>query len=382
MQRGGWGSCAPVERMRDVDEAALFPNRGDGVGERNPPRDLAFEKEADHLALLVGLHLLALDHDQVAAARGVGGLERAAEDVVVGDGDRAEAFSLGVVDELGGVDRAVERPRGVHVQVGDDPRAGRRAGRPRGVRRRRRPQPRRAVELALRRPRSLALRLRRAGAPARAARSASSSANRAAAAAASSGCSSTPGGRRDRAAGGLRLEQHAREALDCRARRSPARSAARARDGAVAGRAQVDARRPGRAGSRGGRSAASSAAGRLPARQLAQHPHHAAGDGALVRSQLDDDQLSLGRGREQRRIEARRDHPVVAGEALRGRVARRARRARQRVEAPEQLLALCARGRVREPVRRDEGRDVSASASRSARYESEGSPGSKPCTTS
>ena len=95
-----------------------------------PARDLALEEEADHLALVVGLDLLARDDDQVAVAREVDRLERAAEDVVVGDRDRAEAFRLGVVDELGRVDRAVERPRGVHVQVGDDPRpVGERVGR-------------------------------------------------------------------------------------------------------------------------------------------------------------------------------------------------------------------------------------------------------------
>ena len=57
-------------------------------------------------------------------------LERAAEDVVVRDRDRAEPLGLGVVDELGRVDGAVERPRRVHVEVGDDPRpVGERVGR-------------------------------------------------------------------------------------------------------------------------------------------------------------------------------------------------------------------------------------------------------------
>ena len=70
----------------------------------------------------IRLHLLAGNDDQVALARVVGGLERTAEDVVVRDGDRAETLGLGVVDELGGVDAAVVRPGGVHVQIGDDPR--------------------------------------------------------------------------------------------------------------------------------------------------------------------------------------------------------------------------------------------------------------------
>ena len=42
---------------------------------------------------LVGLHLLARDHDQVAAAGELDRLERAAEDVVVGDRDRAEPLA-------------------------------------------------------------------------------------------------------------------------------------------------------------------------------------------------------------------------------------------------------------------------------------------------
>ena len=55
------------------------------------------QEEADHLALAVGLDLLARDHDQVVAARELDRLERAAEDVVIGDGDRAETARLGVL---------------------------------------------------------------------------------------------------------------------------------------------------------------------------------------------------------------------------------------------------------------------------------------------
>ena len=50
-------------------------------------------------------------------------LERAAEAVVVGDRDRAEADRLGVVEEILDRDRAVVRVRRVHVQVDRDPRA-------------------------------------------------------------------------------------------------------------------------------------------------------------------------------------------------------------------------------------------------------------------
>ena len=86
-----------------------------------PARDLLLQEEADHLALAVGLDLLAGDDDQLAAARLLDRLERAAEDVVVGDGDRAEALGLRVVEQVVDVDRAVVRPARVHVQVGDDP---------------------------------------------------------------------------------------------------------------------------------------------------------------------------------------------------------------------------------------------------------------------
>ena len=79
------------------------------------------QEEADHLALAVGLDLLAGDDDEVAAARLLDGLERAAERVVVGDRDRAEALRLGVVEQLVDLDRAVVRPRRVHVQVAEDP---------------------------------------------------------------------------------------------------------------------------------------------------------------------------------------------------------------------------------------------------------------------
>ena len=129
---------------------------------RHPARDLPLQEEADHLALPVRLHLFAGDHDQVAALGVVDRLERAAEDVVVGDRDRAEPFGLGVVDELGGVDRAVVRPRRVHVQVGDDPRP---VGERLACRRLRRRVPRLGVELlelAPRRRRTSAARPRRA----------------------------------------------------------------------------------------------------------------------------------------------------------------------------------------------------------------------------
>ena len=133
-----------VERVRHVDEAALLLDRGDRLGERHAARDLALEEEADHLALALRLHLLAGNHDQVAAAGQLQRLPRATEDVVVGDGDRAETLRLGVLEQIGGVDAAVVRPARVHVQVDGDPR-------PVGQRLRLRPAPtalcKRGVEL-------------------------------------------------------------------------------------------------------------------------------------------------------------------------------------------------------------------------------------------
>ena len=122
MQRRRLGDrVQPVEGVGEVDDPALGADRVDRLAEREPARDLLGEEEADHLALVGGLHLLARDHDEVAAAGQLDRLERAAEDVVVGDGDRAEALRLGVVEQLLDRDLAVVRPRGVQVQVGDDP---------------------------------------------------------------------------------------------------------------------------------------------------------------------------------------------------------------------------------------------------------------------
>jgi hypothetical protein len=47
------------------------------------------------------------------------GLEGAADGVVVGDGDRAEADCLGMHDEVCWIDGAVVRPARVHVEVAE-----------------------------------------------------------------------------------------------------------------------------------------------------------------------------------------------------------------------------------------------------------------------
>ena len=44
---------------------------------------------------------------------------------MVGDRDRTEPFGLRVREQVGDVDRAIVRPRRVHVQVADDPFAAR-----------------------------------------------------------------------------------------------------------------------------------------------------------------------------------------------------------------------------------------------------------------
>ena len=207
-------------------------------------------------------------------ARELDGFERAAEDVVVGDRDRAETFRLGVVDELGRIDRAVVRPRRVHVQVGDDPRpvgerlrlaAARAAGASRVTRTSRRaPRPRRRS--------SASPHAARAAAPSRS-RSAASSASRAAAAAASSGCATTPCGRRSHSP---------RPPPRASPRRSPtmpgtkiaASSKSAARGSGVARGADVDPAGADRVGSQGVRSSGlRPQEHELPVGQLAQRAH-------------------------------------------------------------------------------------------------------------
>ena len=112
---------AAVEGVGEVDEAVLRADRRDRVRERHAAGDLLRQEEADHLALPVGLDLLAGDDDEVAATCLLHGLERAAEGVVIGDRDRAEALRFGVVEQLVDLDRAVVRPGRVHVQVAEDP---------------------------------------------------------------------------------------------------------------------------------------------------------------------------------------------------------------------------------------------------------------------
>src|SRR5579884_18130 len=110
-----------VERVREVDEAALRADRGNGVSERHATLDLLAQEEPDHLALIRRLDLLPGNDEQPAATGALDRLESTPEDVVVGDRDRAEALLLSVVEELLDADRAVVRPARMEVEIGDDP---------------------------------------------------------------------------------------------------------------------------------------------------------------------------------------------------------------------------------------------------------------------
>ena len=72
-----------VERMRHVHQPSLAPDLGDRLLERHPARDLLLDEQADHLALVGRLDLLADDH--LDAVRLGPGVERAGDLVVVGD---------------------------------------------------------------------------------------------------------------------------------------------------------------------------------------------------------------------------------------------------------------------------------------------------------
>src|SRR3982751_2299663 len=89
-----------VERVREVDEAALRADGGNGLAEGHAPRDLFLQEEPDYLSLVGRLHLLARNDDDAAAASPFHCLEGATENVVVGDRDRAEPLCLGVVEQL------------------------------------------------------------------------------------------------------------------------------------------------------------------------------------------------------------------------------------------------------------------------------------------
>ena len=196
MQRLRVGDRVPaVEGVGDVDEPALLPDRRQRVRERHAPRDLLVQEEPDHLALALGLHLFAGDHDR-APGRGASSTASCAPANTLWSvtAIAPSPSASRMVEELGDGDRAVVRPARVHVQVGDDPvavgervgRAGSRGGAARATRRSARARAATASNdsPSARAGRALASRSRK---PA-------SSIRRATAAAASSGWSLTPGG--------------------------------------------------------------------------------------------------------------------------------------------------------------------------------------------
>ena len=303
-RRRGRDRVHPVERVRDVDDALLLADRGDRVRERHAAGDLLAEEQADHLAVAVGLHLLARDHDQLAAAGELDRLERAREHVVVGDRDRAEPLVLRVRHEARRA-RSSSRASG-SCACGGRRRSsrGRRAARsPAGATgaggAARRRTCLRAVSATCWNPWSATS--ARAAAASRS-RAASSSAKRSSAAAASSGCAATSGRRDDRAAAPRRPRPQAGAARRGTGRRSPRDRRSSARASPRTARPDVDAvaeaerdRRPG-GEPRGPRSRIASQPG-----DPAQGAQRCADDGQAAGRALDHDQPALRLGREQRR---------------------------------------------------------------------------------
>ena len=83
-----------------------------------PALDLLLDEEADHLALVGGLHLLGDDH--LDPVRALGCLERPRDLVVVRDRDRPEPGGLGRLEQHVHRRGAVVRVVGVHVEVDVD----------------------------------------------------------------------------------------------------------------------------------------------------------------------------------------------------------------------------------------------------------------------
>ena len=385
MQRGGVGDRVhAVERMGEVDEPALRLDRGDRVAERHPARDLLVQEEADHLALAVRLHLLAADDDDVAVARELDDLLRAGEDVVVGDRDRAEAFGLRVLEQQLGRDPAVVRRARVHVQVDDDPVAVARAARRRACALRFRVAHVLVDLLELVRDvgERLPLGRRCARLRARRTRYASSSASRPISAAASCGCSCVPGGAAT-AAPAAAASSASRERPFVAGTKIAASLRIAARLGES--RAVLTSTRStsvrgtyGRVVSGFVRSSVSRQSGSSPSVCSA-----ARSSGRSVWRHSSTISRSLSARLEQRRVDAFGDD---AG-SRRG-SARPPRRPFLRDVASSASIrpssfSRCARpGGYDEALGREERRDGRLSASRSARYERLGRPGSKPCTTS
>ena len=353
-------ACMPVERVREVDEPALLADRRDRVGERHPARDLLLEEEPDHLALVVGLDLLAGDHDQVAVAGELDGLERAAEDVVVGDRDRAEpSASAWSISSSGSIEQSCDQSvcmcRSARIQSRSP------SGSPSGavlasrrLRARLRVERRRAASAttveALRLGAACRLRAR-------------ASAERVVLGeprergGGELGLLGRPAGRRSRSRRG-RLEQRDARCRPAPARRSPPRRAstralAAARASATCARSRSRARDRGPAGSGfvcAGARAPSPGASRSSAEQRAR-------DGALpggpARRRSG---CASSPGAKSVGVDAERDRSVVAREALGGALDGSGGGAEQRVDPGEQPSRCVLRGGIAEPLGREEGR--------------------------
>ena len=355
--RGVRDRVQAVEGVGDVDEAALLLDRRDRVREGHAARDLLGEEEPDHLALAVGLHLLARDHGQAAVARELDRLERAAEHVVVGDGDRAEPDRLGLVEHVLDLDRAIARPRGVQVEVGEDPLAvGERLIR------------RRCSSLAP--PREARVELFEVGRDVGEGLALDASPRLLGELAAQRLVLGQPRERRggelgllvharrrgDRGAGGGRLERDAREAVE---RGDEDRGLVRGSRRGFARRGRC-ARAPGRGaspGSSAARRAISSAGRRAPSRAAGAARGRRLSRAAARRAATRGRRAFASPGRpEELGVDALLDDPVLAGEALRGRVGGLRRGRDERVDAREQPLALRLARRVAEALRREEAR--------------------------
>ena len=259
---------------------------------------------------------------------------------------------LRVFEEVLDLDRAVGRPRGVQVQVGEDPVTVRerlwRLGRPS-------PLAEALVQL-LELGADVGERLARDAAP-RFLRELL--AERLVLGEAGEGCGGELGllldarGRRDRRSGGGRFERHPREPVE---RRHEDRRLAEDRRPALAvargphARPAPQLRRHRRATGQLLRPQVDE----LPVRQLTERALDGTRERTLDRTPFEDDELPFLRRPEELSVDPFRDDPVLAGEALRRGVGRFRRRGDEGVGPREQLLALRLRGRVAEPLRREE----------------------------
>ena len=310
-----------VEGVGDVDEAALLLDRLDRVREGHALRNLLREEEPDHLALAVGLHLFARNHGQVAVARELDRLERAAEHVVVGDCDRAEPDRLGLIEHVLDLDRAIARPRGVQVEVDEDPL----------------PVGERLIRLArvpLRRRREARVELLEVGRDVGEGLALDASSRLLGELAAQRLVLGQPrerrggelgllvhaGRRGDRGARGGRLERDAGEAVE---RGDEDRGLVEDRSAAspVAGRAHARPAAQLRRDRRPPRQRFRPQEDELPVGQLAQRADDGSPERSLRRPPLEDDELSLRRPAERAPCRRPPRRSGIPGEALRGRVA-------------------------------------------------------------